>query len=95
MGKSSVNHHFGRDSFLYLFSNHFRQVHIGKVLEKMISKRMFKVSSTGLAFKFTYVLVYIISLYAGLYTLQETNISHLGKRKIIFKHTLGLVPRRV
>ena len=31
-------------------------------------------------------------------TLQETNISHLEKRKIIFKHTLGgnmLVPRRV
>ena len=33
-----------------------------------------------------------------LYTLQETNISHLGKRKIIFKSVLGLVmlvPRRV
>ena len=34
----------------------------------------------------------------GMYTLQEINISHLGKRKIIFKmHFSGdmLVPRRV
>jgi len=31
-------------------------------------------------------------------TLQETNIFHLGKRKIIFKNALGweiLIPRRV
>ena len=37
-------------------------------------------------------------MYSLIYTLQGTNISHLGKRKIIFKHTWGgdmLVSRRV
>ena len=37
-------------------------------------------------------------IYSLIYTLQGTNISHLGKRKIIFKHTWGgdmLVSRRV
>jgi len=37
-------------------------------------------------------------MYGILYTLQETNISNLGKRKILFKRALVgdmLVPRRV
>ena len=40
----------------------------------------------------------VLSLGAKKHTLQGTNISQLGKRKIIFKHTLGgdmLIPLRV
>ncbi len=42
--------------------------------------------------------IFVLFIYIYLYTLQGTNMSHLGKRKIIFKSALigdMLVPRRV
>ena len=34
-------------------------------------------------------MVYLLTKSVGFVTLQETNISHLGKRKIIFKYALS------